>query len=108
MSNAAHTPGPWESDGQFIVAPDPAGIHPDIYIAEIVATDDEGRMAPPKQQVANASLIAAAPFLFESLLTIAGDKESCTCHTRSWYGNHHDTQCPIRIASDAIADATEG
>jgi hypothetical protein len=59
----AHTPGPWENSGQFIVAPDPKGIHPDIYIAEITETDDEGRMATPEQQTANACLIAAAPEL---------------------------------------------
>ena len=65
MTNAAHTPGPWENSGQFIVAPDPKGIHPDIYIAEIVETDDEGRMATPEQQAANARLIAAAPELLD-------------------------------------------
>jgi hypothetical protein len=66
MTAAAHTPGPWQSDGQFIVAPDPSGIHPDIYIAEMVETDDEGRMAASEQQAANATLIAAAPDLLEA------------------------------------------
>ena len=49
MTTAAHTPGPWESTSQFIVAPDPKGIHPDIYIAEIVEADDSGRIAAPEQ-----------------------------------------------------------
>lgn len=22
-------------------------------------------------------------------------EEACTCHHRSWYGPHHDTQCPL-------------
>jgi hypothetical protein len=62
----AATPGPWDYDMDYIVAPDPAGRHPDIYIAEIVHTDDEGRMATPEQQDANRRLIAAAPDLYEA------------------------------------------
>ena len=41
-----HTPGDWDFDNGFIVAPDPAGKHPDIYIAEIATEDDEDRFAP--------------------------------------------------------------
>jgi hypothetical protein len=63
MPKATHTPGPWEHDDQFIVAPDPRGLHCHIYIAEIVERDDEGRIAKPRQQLANARLIAAAPEL---------------------------------------------
>jgi len=66
MKNAAHTPGPWRHDWQFIVAPDSAGIHLDIYIAEIAETDEDGRVASPEQQEANARLIAAAPDLLEA------------------------------------------
>jgi hypothetical protein len=62
-----HTPGPWKNSGQFIVAPDPKGVHPDIYIAEIVEEDEEGRLASRKQQQANAHLIAAAPEMFNEL-----------------------------------------
>jgi hypothetical protein len=67
--SAAATPGPWNDDGQFIVAPDPNGVHPDIYIAEIVQEDEEGRIASPEQQQANARLIAAAPAMLDELLT---------------------------------------
>jgi hypothetical protein len=66
MTKAAHTPGPWTQHWQFIVAPDPAGIHPDIYIAEIAESDDDGRIATPRQQKANGKLIAAAPELLEA------------------------------------------
>lgn len=62
-----YTPGPWEYDMDYIVAPDPNGRHPDIYIAEIAHTDDEGRTATPQQQDANRRLIAAAPELLEAL-----------------------------------------
>ena len=60
----AYTPGPWDYDMDYIVAPDPSGLHPDIYIAEIVHADDEGRLATPEQQDANRRLIAAAPDLY--------------------------------------------
>lgn len=61
MSATRHTPGPWHHDWQFIVAPDPAGIHPDIYIAEIVETDHEGRMATRKQQEAKCEPDCRSP-----------------------------------------------
>jgi len=59
-----HTPGPWDYDMDYIVAPDPDGRHPDIYIAEIAHVDDEGRIASVEQQDANRRLIAAAPDLY--------------------------------------------
>lgn len=63
METSEHTPGPWQQDWQFIVAPDPNGIHPDIYIAEMADEDSEGRVASPEQQEANGRLIVAAPDL---------------------------------------------
>jgi hypothetical protein len=62
-----YTPGPWDYDMDYIVAPDPGGRHPDIYIAEIAHADEEGRIASPEQQDANRRLIAAAPELLEAL-----------------------------------------
>jgi hypothetical protein len=67
MITFAHTSGRWCSDGRFITAPDPTGVHRDIYIAEIVEADDEGRLATPEQQLANSELIAAAPEMLEAL-----------------------------------------
>jgi hypothetical protein len=60
-------PGPWDYDMDYIVAPDPHGRHPDIYIAEIAHADDEGRIASSQQQDADRRLIAAAPELLEAL-----------------------------------------
>jgi len=62
-----YTPGPWDYDMDYIVAPDPGGRHPDIYIAEIAHSDEEGRIASPEQQDANRRIIAAAPELLEAL-----------------------------------------
>ena len=44
MTAPKHTPGPWVFDFPYIVAPDPTGRHPDLYIAEM-ATDDEDGVA---------------------------------------------------------------
>jgi hypothetical protein len=63
MTDIQHTPGPWQQDWQFIVAADPDGIHPDIYLAEIAEEDSDGRIASPEQQKANGRLIVAAPNL---------------------------------------------
>ena len=63
MKADQHTPGPWQQSWQFIVAADPTGNHPDIYIAEITEEDGDGRIASPEQQTANGRLIASAPDL---------------------------------------------
>ena len=62
-----HTPGDWSFDDGFIVAPDPVGKHPDIYIAEIVTEDSEGRVAPDEQHHPNGRLLAKAPQLLKAL-----------------------------------------
>ena len=67
----AHTPEPWDYDTGFIVAPDPTGQHPDIYIAEIAHSDDEGRIAPFEQHEANARRLCAAVNACQGLSTEA-------------------------------------
>jgi hypothetical protein len=67
ITTITHTPGPWDCDLDYIVAPDPNGRHPDIYIAEIAHSDEEGRVASYQQQHANRQLIAAAPDLLAAL-----------------------------------------
>ena len=93
MTTATHTPDPWHNDGQFIVAPDPSGIHPDIYIAEIVETDDEGRLATPEQRIANADLLAAAPALLNAAQLVLD----------RWC--HGDLAEAVRMLDDAVAEA---
>src|SRR5262249_34777692 len=66
----AHTPGPWNFDEVYVVAPDPKEVHPDIYIAEIAYEDAEGRVVSRTEQEANLKLIAAAPELLASLEVI--------------------------------------
>ena len=61
-----HTPGPWDYDMDYIVAPDPNGLYPNIYIAEIAHEDEEGRVASCEQQDGNRRLITAAPELFDA------------------------------------------
>jgi hypothetical protein len=48
-------------------AQDPSGKHTDIYIAEIVTEDEEGRIAPDEQHDANGYLLAKAPALLKAL-----------------------------------------
>ena len=59
---ATHTPEPWTMDLHYVVAPDPAGVYPDIYIAEIAGEDssEPPRIAPPEQQIANGRRLVAA------------------------------------------------
>ena len=51
-------------------------------------------------------LLKNALRLLDALQAIAHDEDACTCHQRSWYGEGHDTQCPLRIAADSVAWAT--
>src|ERR1700687_3993821 len=63
----AHTRGDWDFDSGFIVAPDPSGKHPDIYIAELTTEDDEGRVAPDEQLYPNGRPLTKAPQLLKAL-----------------------------------------
>jgi hypothetical protein len=96
MTTTKHTPGPWQQSWQFIVAPDPDGIHPDIYIAEIAHEDSEGRIASPEQQEANGRLIVAAPALFAA----------CRIVIDRW--EHGDLAEAARACHTAVNLATDG
>ena len=103
MTTIEHTPGPWQQSWQFIVAPDPNGKHPDIYIAEIAEEDSEGRIASPEQQKANGQLIVAAPALLAALRTLAEQAdEDCPAE----YRTRHFTYA-LEQARTSIALATE-
>jgi len=94
-----HTPGPWSADLHFIVAPDPAGIHPDIYLAEIVESDEEGRLATPREQYGNQVLMTAAPTLLAAARVALPELEEF----------YPDPNSPgIRALKFAIAKATGG
>jgi len=94
MSRTRHTPGPWSHSDAFIVAPDPKGIHTDIYIAEIIDDDNEGRLAPPAQRQRNAILIAAAPALLEAAQLVV----------ERWCEG--DLAEAVRMLDSAVAEAT--
>jgi len=73
---------------------------PELYIAE---TNEH---LPGDLQETHAQLISTSPQMYAALQAIASDEEACTCASRSWYGKGHDTQCPIRLATDVLALAT--
>lgn len=85
-STVPYTPGPWNYDMEFIVAPDPNQRHPDIYIAEIAHSDDEGRIASLEQQDANRRLIAAAPEMFAELVA----NERLLTEYVKWHHKHQN------------------
>lgn len=95
MSGITHTPGPWQHEWHFIVAPDRSGWHPDIYIAEIAGEDSDGRIAPPEEQAANGRLLAAAPDLLSA----------CRLVVDRW--EHGDLAEAARACDAAVALAVE-
>ena len=102
-TTASHTPGPWQADDRFITAPDPKGRHFDIYIAEIVDEDDEGRLPPKRQRRANASVISAATEMFDAL-------QLCE-EVLAWLARLDDgtpSVSALHMARDALAKAKGG
>jgi hypothetical protein len=104
MIRFSHTPGPWQADDQFITAPDPKGKHFDIYIAEIVEEDEEGRLAPKRQRRANARLISAAPAM---LLALEAAEMQLSEYCMSDDGQDIDAHNSLTNIRAAIAEATE-
>ena len=83
MNKQAHTPGPWQQDGQYIAA---QGV--DEYIVTCHGADGS----------ANARLIAAAPELLAALRKIVAACEAVTIGTDA-------VADPLAIALSAIAKA---
>jgi len=100
---AAHTPEPWDHDMGFIVAPDSTGQHPDIYIAEIVRDDDEGRIAPYQQHEANARRICAAVNACEGISTEALER-GVIAELRHILGELLDAAADLDAAIDGATD----
>ena len=98
-----HAPGSWNYDAPYIVAPDPSGVHADIYIAEIVYQDSEGRIASEEHQDANARLIAAAPDLLDALGALLEQVEQEYASQRS---SASDVFSAVGVARATIAKAT--
>lgn len=102
MTNAQHTPGPWQDNEAGLIYGQVADDGDEApFVADCCVNPGSGEYTD--QERANARLIAAAPMLLTALQMIADDSEACTCHTRSWYGDHHDTHCVIHIAVNAIS-----
>ena len=97
-----HTPGPWDCDLDYIVAPDPNGRHPDIYIAEIAHSDDEGRVASHEQQHGNRQLITAAPEILQALLLA---QRALNAAPRFCVGDTDSYRIAV-IVDDAVRTAT--
>ena len=70
MSEAKHTPGPWEASGNLVRSPmhQPEGLPRGVQIVEC----RDGYFLPHTEEAkANARLIAAAPELLEALERLA-------------------------------------
>jgi hypothetical protein len=62
---------PWDVADAWIVGPDVTGVHPGVYLAEVVASDELGRGADEDTREANMRLIALAPEMFDFIETVA-------------------------------------
>ena len=74
MSEAKHTPGPWDAIGNLVRSPmhQPEGLPRGVQIVEC----RDGYFLPHTEEAkANARLIAAAPELLEALKKRAGNAE---------------------------------
>ncbi|MGH9344382.1 MAG: hypothetical protein ACRD19_11555 [Terriglobia bacterium] len=110
MTQAQHTPGPWEVKHLKI------GNQPVICAADgIVESVDR----PKEAQEANARLIAAAPDLLSALIDLRGDRPAVQGGICQWCGRDYidcsepildgdcpDDDCPHSRATAAIAKAS--
>jgi hypothetical protein len=72
MTNAQHTPGPWQdNDAGRIYAPVPVGADEAPFVAD--CCNNPGSSQCTTREKANASLIAAAPELLEALESLFDD-----------------------------------
>lgn len=95
MTKSKHTPGPWEQDGEYIVAPE---VHSGFPLAEI----------NPNASCFDIALIVSAPELLEAL-------EKAKETIKAWHGmgpdadsfwNAYDKNSPeMKIINGAIAKA---
>jgi len=77
MSETKWTPGPWKNHGRIEGAPGPE--HSAVAAYTLLARVYSTAFGDTENQDANATLIAAAPELYEALLTLA----HCTIATTS-------------------------
>lgn len=104
----------YQYDPYFTSEPDDPALRQEIPCFRVYLEDAHEPIAetneclPSDVQERYAMLFTASPSMLVTLTAIAADADACTCHARSWYGKGHDTQCPIRLANDAIAEATGG
>ena len=80
---AKHTPGPWEVVGSRICT-----VANDIERITLAKTEPGGAFAMSEQQEANATLLAAAPAMYEALKGMVSMYDSLN------KSNKHDGACP--------------
>ena len=84
MNNTTkHTPGPWEVVGSRICT-----VANDIERITLAKTEPGGAFAMSEQQEANATLLAAAPAMYEALKGMVSMYDSLN------KSNKHDGACP--------------
>jgi hypothetical protein len=77
----------------------PETMHPDdleTAIGDLIC--DLLHFARYQPRMDAGAIHAHARGMFEQELA---EDEDCDCADRSWYGPHHDTQCPVRIRADS-------
>lgn len=67
--------------------------------AEVVEKHEEKACARRERERAVRSHILP---MYDALRMIADDSEACTCNKRSWYGEGHDSACPVGIARETL------
>jgi len=103
-----HTPGPWRSDEPFVVATDPVGKHPDIYVAEVISSDEYDRyVLETETRLANARLIAAVPEMLAACRCALAELEG-SYSREDWDDDNNPMALTIQELIAAIAKATGG
>ena len=96
MSYKPHTPGPWNAIPSGEAGQERAWFIHQKDSARPIAKTAWYAMSKTESD-SNARLITAAPELLAELSHVLAclDEDTCSCAVRSWYGEGHDTACPL-------------
>ena len=99
-TQSKHTPGPWEVVGSRICT-----VANDIERITLAKTEPGGAFAMSEQQEANATLLAAAPAMYEALSDVP--LPSCNGDKAEWYARFYVWYCGARQAAIAQAEGRD-
>jgi len=93
----------WAGNALALFTAETYGDHPDTMHASDVESAIGDLICDLLHLAAREGIVVGVihAHALEMFETELAEEERCNCANRSWYGPHHDTQCPVRLKVDA-------